>query len=184
MPPVQRELDSPRRGTRAVAQRMRRWCVVLVAAAGLVAAACGGAAPRSERSSARDEASSDAEAIDFGEPGDPSAAARTVRVRALDSLEFRPSSIGVNKGDTITFVITNVGSNRHEFTLGDEDLQLAHERQMSAGGEHHDAATAVELEPGATEQVTWLFTKPGEVLYGCHIPGHYEGGMVGSIKVS
>lgn len=37
--------------------------------------------------------------------------------------------------------------------------------------------------PGESGSVTWRFTESDGGLYGCHIPGHYEGGMVGSIDV-
>jgi uncharacterized cupredoxin-like copper-binding protein len=39
------------------------------------------------------------------------------------------------------------------------------------------------VAPGETEEITWTFTDAGGTLYGCHEPGHYEGGMVGSIEV-
>ena len=37
--------------------------------------------------------------------------------------------------------------------------------------------------PGKTEEIVWQFTQPGEFHYGCLIPGHFEAGMVGRIKV-
>jgi uncharacterized cupredoxin-like copper-binding protein len=72
----------------------------------------------------------------------------------------------------------------HEFTLGDEDFQAAHEEEMS--GEHHmemDTDTSISIDAGEIEKLTWSFSKAGEVLYGCHEPGHYEAGMVGTIAV-
>lgn len=47
----------------------------------------------------------------------------------------------------------------------------------------HDDPNTLSLEPGETGELTWRFTGSGEVLYGCHQPGHYAGGMVGSIDV-
>jgi len=29
----------------------------------------------------------------------------------------------------------------------------------------------------------WQFTKAGEFFYGCLIPGHFEAGMIGKVKV-
>jgi len=30
----------------------------------------------------------------------------------------------------------------------------------------------IGLKPGETKSLTWRFTEAGEVLYGCHEPGH------------
>lgn len=47
-----------------------------------------------------------------------------------------------------------------------------------------DTDNAVSVGPGETKQVTWRFTDPGEVMFGCHELGHYDGGMVGTISVN
>jgi uncharacterized cupredoxin-like copper-binding protein len=125
------------------------------------------------------------EAIDFGEPEVPEAGDRTVKVTALDALAFNPGRITVAKGETITFEVTNTGEIRHEFVIGDADFQREHEREMASGDmsmEHE--GTALVLDPGQTGSLAWTFTQAGEVLYGCHEPGHYDGGMVGTIQIS
>jgi uncharacterized cupredoxin-like copper-binding protein len=122
-------------------------------------------------------------AFAFGMPGDPAAATRTIQVAAEDPYQFRPEALEVESGETVTFVITNEGDQEHEFVLGDEAYQEAHGEEMAAGGMHHEG-NAVTVAPGATEELTWVFPPEGEVLYGCHVPGHYDGGMVGAISVS
>lgn len=119
-----------------------------------------------------------------GEPAVTRDAARSIRVVAVDTLEFRPARIEVAAGEAVTFVVTNRGKTEHEFVLGDADYQAAHEMEMSSGDMPTHEANAMTLAPGATERVTWRFTQPGEVLYGCHVAGHYDGGMVGTIYVS
>ena len=119
----------------------------------------------------------------FGGPGNQSEADLMVEISALDSLEFAPEMLGVQLGETITFVVTNDGKNVHEFALGDESYQQEHATEMSNGEQMSAAANEIEIEPGTTKSLTWTFTQPGEVLYGCHEPGHYEGGMVGTIEV-
>jgi uncharacterized cupredoxin-like copper-binding protein len=37
--------------------------------------------------------------------------------------------------------------------------------------------------PRATRRLTWTFDKPGIVLYGCHVLGHWAAGMKGTIVV-
>lgn len=46
-----------------------------------------------------------------------------------------------------------------------------------------DTDNAVTVRPGETKELTWKFGETGEVLFRCHEPGHYNGGMVGTIVV-
>jgi uncharacterized cupredoxin-like copper-binding protein len=110
---------------------------------------------------------------------------RTVEVAARDDLRFDPASIEVSAGETVRFVVTNAGSIPHDFYVGTEAEQMAHAAEM--GGMDHDAdpdADAVTLEAGETDELTVTFDAPGVLLYGCHQPGHYDGGMVGTITVT
>lgn len=126
----------------------------------------------------------DGSMMDFGAPADPDDADRTIEIEALDAPKFDPDSLEVEAGDVVTFVVTNAGKNDHEFVLGDEEFQAAHEKAMEAGEMSHGGGMAIEIESGDTEEITWQFSASGEVLYGCHEPGHYEGGMVGTIEIS
>jgi uncharacterized cupredoxin-like copper-binding protein len=122
---------------------------------------------------------------DSGSPAAPSPApsgAETIEIDALDSLRFDPDELTVSVGDTIQFVVTNAGSGDHEFVLGDADVQQAHEDEHGHGGD--DALATLELPPGTPETATVTFDAPGEVLYGCHIDGHYGAGMVGTLTVT
>lgn len=127
----------------------------------------------------------DAEApsFSFGSPGPASAATRTIEIVAKDPYRFAPTDLEVESGETVTFVVTNEGDQEHEFVLGDEAYQEEHGDQMASGEMHHEG-NAVTIAPGATEKLTWTFPSEGEVLYGCHVAGHYAGGMVGAISVS
>ncbi len=115
--------------------------------------------------------------------GDP----RRVEVTALDELRFDPPSVEVGAGETVRFVVTNAGSLPHEFILGDEATQMMHEGQMGGGMsmEHGGAdLPALKLDPGETSEATATFEEAGEILFGCHVPGHYDAGMVGTVVVS
>lgn len=117
--------------------------------------------------------------------GGTSGGARTVEVTALDTLRFEPASISVKPGEKIRFVVTNTGKTVHEFVLGGEDVQMAHEQQ--SGQMDHSMAGALamlRLEAGQTKEATITFEEAGKILFGCHEPGHYQGGMVGTITVS
>jgi uncharacterized cupredoxin-like copper-binding protein len=112
---------------------------------------------------------------------------RTIEIRALDDLKFDPSEVRVEVGERVRFVVTNDGQIPHEFIVGDEQVQEAHEMAAEEGMEHGAAMEAMAVleleEPDESEEVTLTFDEPGEILYGCHEPGHYAAGMVGTITV-
>jgi uncharacterized cupredoxin-like copper-binding protein len=48
----------------------------------------------------------------------------------------------------------------------------------------HDEPGKVTLAPGKQGEIVWQFTKSGVVNFACLMPGHYEAGMKGLIKVA
>ncbi len=160
-----------------------RVLVVLVAAV----AGCGGSSGHDHGATGghadhSEEATPHAHGTVPGEVAAAGQADRKIKVVTKDSLRFDPDNLEVAVGEAVTFVVTNKGSTQHEFVLGDQEYQAAHEVEMAAGEMEH-SGNAVTVDPGETKQLTWRFTEPGEVLYGCHVAGHYQGGMVGSISV-
>lgn len=122
----------------------------------------------------------------FGEPADAASADRVVEIDALDAFAFDPDEITVEAGETVTFRVTNTGAIPHDFTLGDEAMQDEHEAEMAEMGgemEMHDEPNLLALEPGETKELTWHFTQAGEILIGCHQPGHYDAGMKATVTV-
>jgi uncharacterized cupredoxin-like copper-binding protein len=116
----------------------------------------------------------------FGTPGDERGIARTVEILASDDLRFSPVKIEIRAGETIRFVVKNVGSTRHEFAVGDRAAQHAHAQIMRKypGMKHGDSATTVVLPPGGTKTLIWKFDHPvNQIELACHVPGHYEAGM-------
>ena len=82
--------------------------------------------------------------------------------------------------------MTNVGKLPHDFTIGDSDTQDDHEAEMAEmpmDGMGVDDVNAMTMDPGETKDMTWTFSEAGEILMGCHIPGHYAGGMRGTIRI-
>ena len=118
-----------------------------------------------------------------GRPAASSEADREIEVVATDDLSFDPEEIGLSRGDVVTFAVRNAGETEHEFVLGDEAYQASHGEAMG-DGHMMDMSNGVVVEPGETRKLTWRFSSLGEILYGCHEPGHYDGGMVGTIRVS
>ncbi|HWO71352.1 MAG TPA: plastocyanin/azurin family copper-binding protein, partial [Actinomycetota bacterium] len=58
---------------------------------------------------------------------------RTIEIAALDELAFEPSEVRVEVGETVRFVVKNEGQIPHEFVLGDEEVQEAHEMAAAEG---------------------------------------------------
>lgn len=111
------------------------------------------------------------------------AAATRVEVALTDALKIELASSSVPLGVPVTFVIKNTGTGEHEFYLGDEAAQSAHEQEMVDSGMAHGETDGVSVPPGETKELTYTFTKGGETLAGCHVAGHYAAGMKAAITV-
>ena len=117
-----------------------------------------------------------------GEASDPT---RTVTATMTDAMAVQLSASDFRVGETVRFEVTNEGAIRHEFFLGDAEAQEHHAAEMAEmGGMGHDEANGVAVEPGATETLEYTFAEAGEILAGCHEPGHYEAGMVATMIVA
>lgn len=114
----------------------------------------------------------------------PSAASNRIDVTLTDALKIEPAAMTVPAGVPITFVVTNSGTVDHEFYLGDEEAQAEHEQEMAdMGGMSHDEPKGIAVKPGETKELTYTFAEAGETLAGCHVVGHYGGGMKATITI-
>lgn len=158
---------------------------LLITSASLPAMAAAGTAP----------------AFPYGHPGEAKDVTRVITIKAGDMF-FDPKAITVHVGDIVKFVVINEGKVAHEFSLGDEAEQTEHEKTMQAmqhmsmpgmttkdrsgmqgmsmmGGDPNSITLAV----GQTRSLIWTITQAGTVEYGCHEPGHFAAGMVGTIAI-
>jgi uncharacterized cupredoxin-like copper-binding protein len=121
----------------------------------------------------------------FGVEGNPKMAGRTIPITMDDSMHYSRREIRVRQGETVTFVISNKGKLMHELVIGTEDeLQKHAELMRKFPGMEHDEPYMAHVKPGATERLTWRFTKAGTFLFGCLVAGHFEAGMKGTIVVA
>ena len=114
------------------------------------------------------------------QPGEPGfvagtvAAPRVVRITAGPSFTFTPSTVAVAGGETVTFVVSAMGSAVHEFMVGPADAVAA------------DAAGTPEIADLSMMQsrsLTYTFDGSGPYAFACHAEGHYEAGMHGTITL-
>jgi uncharacterized cupredoxin-like copper-binding protein len=96
---------------------------------------------------------------------------------------FIPDTLTVGDGQTLRFVVHNADPIDHEFIVGDQATQDRHERGTD---DHHDGSVPGEISvpAGTTVTTTYHVDTPAQVLYGCHLPGHWAYGMRGVIRVS
>jgi len=125
-----------------------------------------------------------AEEHEFGREGDPKKAKRTIVVSMSDALRFSPAEIVVKRGETLKFRVMNQGKLQHELVIGTMEQLKEHSVLMSRHPEmEHDEPFMTHVAPSKSGDLVWQFTRAGTFYYGCLVPGHFEGGMVGKILV-
>jgi uncharacterized cupredoxin-like copper-binding protein len=136
-------------------------------------------------------AAHEGEHFSAGEPGDPQQPARAIKVVMREEatmggtkMLFEPAHISVRKGEQIRFVLSNDGTESHEFVLATVTENNKHAQLMKKYPHmEHDDPNAKRLTPFTDGEIVWKFTKRGTFEYACLIPGHREAGMHGTIDV-
>lgn len=99
----------------------------------------------------------------------------------INHSRFKPAVFEVAAGTTVTFVVRNDDPIAHELIVGDEVVQAVHETGTEA---HHGAKPGeISIPAGEERSTMYEFDRPGRVLLGCHLPGHYDYGMRGHVDV-
>ncbi len=120
----------------------------------------------------------------WGIAGDPKKVTRTIEVKMADNMRFTPDLVEVRQGETIRFVHMNGGKVMHEFVLGTKPELDEHAALMKKfPGMEHDEPYMAHVGPGKKGEIVWNFNRAGDFDFACLLPGHYEAGMVGKIKV-
>lgn len=124
---------------------------------------------------------------------------KTVTMEGSDNLKFSVTEITANPGQQVRVELTTVSdfpkaSMGHNFVLLTADADATEVANKSAGAsgseyiapETKDQIIAHTGMAGDGETVTVTFTapeEPGEYEYICTFPGHYAGGMKGTLIV-
>jgi len=141
------------------------------------------------------------------EPGPPpptppispgtAAAPREVNIIARD-WTFQPPVVDVVAGETVLLHVVNGGLDVHEAVIGDDAVQDAWEDAEAAAsvGQAPGPTPTVSIDPslgglrivvtsGQRFDATWTVPDgepTGGLVVGCHIPGHWDRGMVVPIR--
>ncbi|MGH8537339.1 MAG: cupredoxin domain-containing protein [Gammaproteobacteria bacterium] len=119
-----------------------------------------------------------------GQPGHPDRVDRSIAVITSDAMRYDPPEITVRSGEIIRFEVKNDGKLRHEFMIGDATEQRTHSEMMKRDpGMVHNDPNTLTLEAGEGKTLVWQFGEAGELEIGCHVPGHYEAGMLARVRV-
>jgi uncharacterized cupredoxin-like copper-binding protein len=125
------------------------------------------------------------EQTEWGIAGDKKSVKRTVHIMMLDTMRFRPDLVSVKRGETLRFVIHNTGQMLHEFVIGTKPALEEHAALMlKFPNMEHSEAYMAHVPPSKTGEIIWTFNRAGDFQFACLIAGHYQSGMIGSIKVA
>ena len=121
----------------------------------------------------------------WGIAGDATAVTRTIEIRMSDKMRFTPDLISVREGETVRLVHRNGGKRLHEFVLGTKQELDAHAALMLKFPQmEHDEPYMAHVAAGRKGEIVWTFNRAGEFDFACLIPGHYQAGMVGKVRVA
>jgi uncharacterized cupredoxin-like copper-binding protein len=106
----------------------------------------------------------------------------------MQGMHFIPDRVVVKAGELVAFVVTNPNDIPHELFIGTNADQAAHEAMHMAGAASAQAQVShggygLFLPAHGTGVVSYRFDTPGDVLLGCHLPGHWAAGMVATVVV-
>lgn len=130
------------------------------------------------------------------------AAPREVNIIAKD-WQFLPDPVDLVPGETVLFHVVNGGLEIHEIVIGDAAVQDAWEAAEAAVAGHPPGPTPivsvapavaglrVVVASGQRVDVEWTVPRDAgtaagadqALLIGCHIPGHWEKGMVVPVRI-
>ena len=138
----------------------------------------------------------------IGEKGDPNKIDRIINIKMYDNY-YEPNLIKIKKGETIKFIVENLGEMVHEYNIGTKEMHIKHQPEMQklvdqeillvdkidrvkmkkmSKMDHslgHSHSNSIMLEPKTSGEIIWKFSKDINLEMACNIPGHYESGMFG-----
>jgi uncharacterized cupredoxin-like copper-binding protein len=92
---------------------------------------------------------------------------------------FEPAVVTVPAGTRVTITLRNDDPIDHEWIIGPPDIHEIHRHGTEAV--HAGRATEVSVPALSTRVTTIVFDDPGSFEYICHLPGHEEYGMRGTL---
>ena len=122
----------------------------------------------------------------------------------MTEFKFAPNTVALKAGTAVEVVLVNAGAIQHEFMLYPVPGSMAMTMDMDTYGAENTyfqnigpvevaypgkkpSATSrlerVMVDPGQRVTIRFVAKKTGTFEFACHIPGHYEAGMKGTLTV-
>lgn len=143
--------------------------------------------------------------MSIGEAGNAADVDQVIEVKMYDNY-YEPEKLDIKKGQTVRFVVKNLGELVHEFNIGTAAMHAAHQEEMEMMVEHgmlepdkinhdmmkmdmgngpmeHNDPNSILLEPNKDGEIIWRFSEDAKLEFACNIPGHYDSGMMGNIHL-
>ena len=141
----------------------------------------------------------------IGEKGNEKDVTKVITVKMFDNY-FEPNEIKVKKGQTIKFIVKNLGELVHEYNIATKEMHLKHQPEMAKMVDHeilladkidkkkmmemskknpamaHSHSNSVLLSPGQKAELIWKFSNTIDIEAACNVPGHYDVGMIAKIN--
>ena len=111
-----------------------------------------------------------------------------LQIVTIDAKEFKfiPSELHIKAGKT-KFILVNVGETTHELVVYESSKKDIVDKAELAEDEKTIGKNVLfeinDLAPGKSGESDILNLKEGSYVMGCHVPGHYEAGMKGTIDI-
>jgi uncharacterized cupredoxin-like copper-binding protein len=102
-------------------------------------------------------------------------------VLTVEHSRFVPDEVAVRTGTSVRFVVDNQDPIGHELIVGPEEVHELHE--LGTHGRHPPVPGEVSVPANAEADTTYEFAAPGDVVFACHLPGHFSYGMRGVVRV-
>ena len=142
----------------------------------------------------------------IGLKGKESEVSRVIKVVMYDNY-YEPNSFKIKSGETIKFEIENAGMLVHEFNIANKMMHIKHQPEMQRMVENeilladsidkekmkkmakmdkamgHSHSNSVLLAPNEKGDLVWKFDNAMNIQIACNVPGHYQIGMVASVKL-
>ena len=103
-----------------------------------------------------------------------------------DEFNFIPSAIHIKAGNT-KFIMFNSGIGEHELVAYEvSKKEIVDKAELAEDEETIEKNILFEIEevhPGESGESSIINLKKGSYVIGCHVPGHYEAGMKGTIEI-
>ena len=120
----------------------------------------------------------------WGIAADAKDAQRTITIRMSDDMRFAPKHLDVKLGQTLRLRAENKGKVMHEIVIGTPSELAAHAEMMKKHPNmEHDEPYMAHVSPGKASDIVWTFNREGDFEFACLLPGHFEAGMRGTIRV-